>query len=173
MGIKSCITSPGTKEIRMHYTSAKKHYSEKLRTFTEFLRDVSWKLDKETFPVTVVSSVPWVRKRDITVVAVIVARPGKRCSVSDSDVKVAGSAFILPRARHYLHDSRQLASHLDWREPIELQEWLEGRSSHNGEFLCDVSFPLLWNRGYDSNQRHYPLCQWNGNLLACVTDVCQ
>ncbi len=62
----------------------------------------------------------------------------------DSDVIVAGSAFILPRARHYLHASRQLASHLDWREPIGLQERLEGRSSHNREFLRDVSFPLSW-----------------------------
>ncbi len=26
-------------------------------------------------------------------------------------------------------------SHLDWREPIGLQERLKGRSSHNGEFL--------------------------------------
>ncbi len=39
----------------------------------------------------------------------------------------------------YLHASRQLASQLDWREPIGLQERLEGRSSHNGEFLWDVS----------------------------------
>ncbi len=34
----------------------------------------------------------------------------------------------------YLHTLRQLASHLDWREPIGLQERLKGRSSHNGEF---------------------------------------
>ncbi len=64
------------------------------------------------------------------------------CSASegkDSDVIVTGSAFILPRARHYLHASRQLASHLDWREPIGLQERLEGRSSHNGELMRDVS----------------------------------
>ncbi len=39
----------------------------------------------------------------------------------------------------YLHAVRQLASHLDWREPIGLQESLEGRNSHNGEFLRDVS----------------------------------
>ncbi len=57
----------------------------------------------------------------------------------DSNVIVVGFAFILPRARHYLHASRQLASQLDWREPIGLQERLEGRSSHNGEFLGDVS----------------------------------
>ncbi len=63
----------------------------------------------------------------ITVVAVISACPANLRSVSDSDIIVAGSAFILPRARHYLHASRQLASHLDWREPIGLQERLEGR----------------------------------------------
>ncbi len=34
----------------------------------------------------------------------------------------------------YLQALRQLASHLDWREPIGLQERLKGRSSHNGEF---------------------------------------
>ncbi len=47
------------------------------------------------------------------VVAVIAAHPAMRRSVSDSDVNVMGSAFILPRACHYLHASRQLASHLD------------------------------------------------------------
>ncbi len=98
----------------------------------------------------------------------IAARPAKRRSVSDS---VAGSAFILPRARHYLHASGQLPSHLDWREPIGLQERLEGRSSHNGEFLRDVSFLLSGNRGYDSNRRRYSLCQWNGNLLAARGSV--
>ncbi len=63
-----------------------------------------------------------------------IGREGK-----DSNVIVVGSAFILPRARYYLHASRQLASQFDWREPIGLQESLEGRSSHNGEFLRDVS----------------------------------
>ncbi len=66
------------------------------------------------------------------VVAVIAALPANRRLVSDYDVIVAGSTFILPRACHYLHASRKLASHLDWREPIGLQERLEGRSSHNG-----------------------------------------
>ncbi len=74
------------------------------------------------------------------------ARPANRRSVSDSDVIVAGgSAFILPRARNYLHASQQLASHLDWREPIGLQESLEGKSSHNGEFHLNVSIPLSGN----------------------------
>ncbi len=31
---------------------------------------------------------------------------------------------------------------IDWREPIGLQERLEGRSSHNGEILRDVSWKL-------------------------------
>ncbi len=75
----------------------------------------------------------------------IAAHPAKRRSVSDSDVIDAGSAFILPRARHYLHALQQLASNLDWHEPIGFQESLEGRSSHNGEFLHDVSFPLSGN----------------------------
>ncbi len=57
----------------------------------------------------------------------LAACPAKRRSVSDAAV---------------LHASRQFASHLDWREPIGLQERLEGRSAHNGEFLCDVLFPL-------------------------------
>ncbi len=48
------------------------------------------------------------------------------------------------------------SSHLDWREPIGLQERLEGRSSHNGEILRDVSFPLSGNRGYDSNRSGFP-----------------
>ncbi len=94
-------------------------------------------------------------------IAVIAARSAKRRSVSDSDVIVAGAAFILPRARHYLHASRQLASHLDWREPIGLQERLEGRSSHNGEILRDVSFPLSGNRGYDSNRSVFMSIQKN------------
>ncbi len=83
-------------------------------------------------------------------IAMITARPAKRRSVSDSDVIVAGAAFILP-LELVLHASRQLASHLDWHEPIGLQERLEGRSSHNGEILRDVSFLLSGNRGYDSN----------------------
>ncbi len=67
------------------------------------------------------------------------------CSASEgkgSDVIVAGSTFILPRARHYLHASRQLACHLDWREPIGLQERLERSFSHNGELMRDVSWKL-------------------------------
>ncbi len=63
-----------------------------------------------------------------------IGREGK-----DSDVIVVGSAFILPRAHHYLQASRQFASQLDLHEPIGLQERLEGRSSHNREFLRDVS----------------------------------
>ncbi len=48
----------------------------------------------------------------------------------------------------YLHASRQLVSHLDWREPIGFQERLEWRSSHNGEFLCDVSWKLEKEPGF-------------------------
>ncbi len=51
---------------------------------------------KGNAPVTIVTSVPWERERDITVIAVIAARSAKRRSVSDSDVIVAGAAFILP-----------------------------------------------------------------------------
>ncbi len=86
----------------------------------------------------------------------LAARPAKRRSVSDSDVIVAYTAFILPLSLSVfacdLHTSRQLASHLDWHEPIGLQKGWKGRSSHNGEFLRDVSFPLSGNRGYDSNR---------------------
>ncbi len=41
---------------------------------------------KGNAPVTIVTSVPWERERDITVIAVIAARSAKRRSVSDSDV---------------------------------------------------------------------------------------
>ncbi len=68
---------------------------------------------------------------NFTVFAVITAHPAKRHSVSDTDVSFAGSTLLLPLARHYLHASQQLVSHLDWREPIGLQERSEGRSSHN------------------------------------------
>ncbi len=47
-------------------------------------------LSTGTSPVTVVTSVPWEREQDITVIAVITACPAKRCSVSDSGVIVAG-----------------------------------------------------------------------------------
>ncbi len=52
--------------------------------------------------------------------------------VEDSDIIVAGIAFILSRARHIcmLCDNWPV---IDWREPIGLQERLKGRSSHNGE----------------------------------------
>ncbi len=75
----------------------------------------------------------------------MIARSAKRRSVSDSDVIVSGAAFILPLELVF-------ACFADWREPIGLQERLEGRSSHNGEILRDVSFPLSGNRGYDSNR---------------------
>ncbi len=84
-------------------------------------------------------------------IAVVAARSAKRRSVSDSDVIVAGAAFILPLELVFACFAT-FGSHLDWREPIGLQERLEGRSSHNGEILCDVSFPLSGNRGYDSNR---------------------
>ncbi len=67
-----------------------------------------------------------------------IGRDGK-----DSNIIVVGfriyTASSSSLSRHYLHASGQLASQLDWREPIGLQERLEGRSSHNGEFLGDVS----------------------------------
>ncbi len=46
-----------------------------------------------TSPVTIVTSVPWERERDITEVAVLAAWPAKRRSVSVSDVIVACTAF--------------------------------------------------------------------------------
>ncbi len=42
--------------------------------------------------------------------------------------------YTASRAGQYLYALRQLASHLDWREPIGLQESLKGRTSHNWEF---------------------------------------
>ncbi len=91
-----------------------------------------------TSPVTIVTSVPWERERDITEVAVLAARPAKRRSVSDSDVIVACTAFyttsqlvsICMRCAYFA----TIGQSIDWREPIGLQERLEGRSSHNGEF---------------------------------------
>ncbi len=91
-----------------------------------------------TSPVTIVTSVPWERERDITEVAVLAARPAKRRSVSDSDVIVACTTFytasqlvsICMRCAYFA----TIGQSFDWREPIGLQERLEGRSSHNGEF---------------------------------------
>ncbi len=91
-----------------------------------------------TSPVTIVTSVPWERERDITEVAVLAARPAKQRSVSDSDVIVACTAFytasqlvsICMRCAYFA----TIGQSFDWREPIGLQERLEGRSSHNGEF---------------------------------------
>ncbi len=63
---------------------------------TEKFSVMSRESSKGNAPVTIVTSVPWERERDITVIAVIAARSAKRRSVSDSDVIVAGAAFILP-----------------------------------------------------------------------------
>ncbi len=68
----------------------------------------------------------------------LAARPAKRRSVSDSDVIVACTAFytasqlvsICMRCVYFA----TIGQSFDWREPIGLQERLEGRSSHNGEF---------------------------------------
>ncbi len=67
-------------------------------------------------------------------IAVITARPAKRRSVSDSDIIVAGSAFILPLELVIFACFATIGQSVDWREPIGLQERLKGRSSHNGEF---------------------------------------
>ncbi len=67
-------------------------------------------------------------------IAVITDRPAKRRSVSDSDVIVAGSAFILPLELVIFACFATIGQSVDWCEPIGLQERLEGRSSHNGEF---------------------------------------
>ncbi len=68
----------------------------------------------------------------------LAARPAKRRSVSDSDVIVVCTAFytasqlvsICMRCVYFA----TIGQSFDWREPIGLQERLEGRSSHNGEF---------------------------------------
>ncbi len=68
----------------------------------------------------------------------LAARPAKRRSASDSDVIVACTAFytasllvsICMRCAYFA----TIGQSFDWREPIGLQERLEGRSSHNGEF---------------------------------------
>ncbi len=61
----------------------------------------------------------------------LAARPAKRRSVSYSDVFSRTLNFILPLSLSVfacdLHSLQQLASHLDWREPIGLQESLEGK----------------------------------------------
>ncbi len=88
-------------------------------------------------PVTVVTSVPWERERDITEVAMLAAPPTKRRTVSDSDIIVVGTAFILPLSLSVfaciciLRDNWPV---IDWREPIGLQKGWKGRSSHSGEF---------------------------------------
>ncbi len=112
------------------------------RDITEKFSVMSRESSKGNAPVTIVTSVPWERERDITVIAVITAHPAKRRSVSDSDVIVAGSAFILPLELVIFACFATIGQSVDWREPIGLQERLEGRSSHNGEILCDVSWKL-------------------------------
>ncbi len=71
-------------------------------------------------------------------VALLAACCTKRRSVSDSDIIVACTAFytasqlvsICMRCAYFA----TIGQSFDWREPIGLQERLEGRSSHNGEF---------------------------------------
>ncbi len=99
------------------------------------------------------------------VIAVITARPAKRRSVSDSDVIVAGAAFILPLELVF-------ACFATIGQSFG-QERLEGRSSHNGEILRDVSFPLSWNQGYDSNRSVlWRLVEYCNKTLAQVVKLC-
>ncbi len=57
----------------------------------------------------------------------------------DSDVIVTGSAFILPHELVIFACFATIGQSIGLHEPIGLQERLKGRSSHNGEFLRDVS----------------------------------
>ncbi len=86
---------------------------------------------KGNAPVTMVTSVPWKRERDITVIAVIAASSAKRRSVQILTYCRGRCIYTASRARHIcmLRDNWPV---IDWREPIGLQERLEGRSSHNG-----------------------------------------
>ncbi len=97
--------------------------------FSVMSRDSS----KGNAPVTMVTSVPWERERDITVVAVLTAPQPTVFSIRFW-CNCRGHRIYTVSSSSYLHALRQLASHLDWREPIGLQERLKGRSSHNGEF---------------------------------------
>ncbi len=87
---------------------------------------------KGNAPVTMVTSVPWERERDITVVAVHAAPQPTVFSIRFW-CNCRGHRIHTVSSSSYLHALRQLASHFDWREPIGLQERLKGRSSHNGE----------------------------------------
>ncbi len=87
---------------------------------------------KGTLPVTMVTSVPWERERDITVVAVFAASPAYGVQYP--------ILIWLSRASHlYCLELvifacfATIGQSVDWREPIGLQERLKGRSSHNGE----------------------------------------
>ncbi len=86
---------------------------------------------KGNAPVTMVTSVPWKQERDITVIAVIAASSAKRRSVQILTYCRGRCIYTASRARHIcmLRDNWPV---IDWREPIGLQERLEGRSSHNG-----------------------------------------
>ncbi len=86
---------------------------------------------KGNAPVTMVTSVPWKRERDITVIAVIAASSAKRRSVQILTYCRGRCIYTASRAPHIcmLRDNWPV---IDWREPIGLQERLEGRSSHNG-----------------------------------------
>ncbi len=88
-------------------------------------------------------------------IAVITARPAKRRSVSDSDVIVTGSAFILPLELVIFACFATIGQSVDWREPIGLQERLEEGFPNS---------PLSGNRGYISNRSvliifYLPNCQ--------------
>ncbi len=98
---------------------------------------------KGNAPVTIVTSVPWERERDITVIYTYTVI--HICMEVYMYVRV----FIGVYAWKFHSRGRRIYTASRARICMLRNNWLEGRSSHNGEILRDVSFPLSGNRGYE------------------------
>ncbi len=106
---------------------------------------------RRTSPVTIVTSVPWEWERDIT-----------------EKFSVMGTPFLQPFLKSYWLTPVQMTGQLSRSMQIMTRQYkcgardnyvriwywtpLSWMSSNHGDYR-DVSFPLLGNRGYDSNRR--------------------
>ncbi len=84
-------------------------------------------------PVTMVTSVPWERERDITVDAVFATSPQLTVFSIRFWYNCSRASHLYCLELVVFACFATIGRHLDWREPIGLQERLKGRSSHNGE----------------------------------------
>ncbi len=100
---------------------------------------------------SVVMAIRWVFDRSRADTAVGRHHTGIGREGKDSDVIVVGFAFILPLELVIFACFATIGQSVDCREPIGLQERLEGRSSHNGEFSVMSCESSKGNQGYASN----------------------